>query len=209
MKVLQVGKFYPPHFGGIETFFKNLCEGLSSSGVEVKAIVSSDDSRKSIESMNNIELIRMAKYGDLFSQPIVPEMVFHFGKNAKQYDIVHIHSPNPLAEMSTLLLNRKIPVVLTHHSDVIRQKFLMKIYKSFYRLTLNRTSRIVVATENHIRFSKFLPGYKEKCDVIPYGIDCDYLKMTDKLQSKIDRNKTEIGKYILFVGRLVSHKSDS
>jgi hypothetical protein len=35
MKILQIGKFYPPYFyGGIETLSKNLHEGLRERGMD-------------------------------------------------------------------------------------------------------------------------------------------------------------------------------
>ena len=41
LKILHVGKFYPPHPGGIESHLKTLCEELSNSA-EVEVLVAGD-----------------------------------------------------------------------------------------------------------------------------------------------------------------------
>src|ERR1700746_448128 len=45
LKVLHVGKFYLPHFGGMESHLQTLCEELSKS-IEVEVLVASDRRRR-------------------------------------------------------------------------------------------------------------------------------------------------------------------
>jgi len=72
---------------------------------------------------------------------------------------------------------------------------------------LSGAKQIIVSSENLIRDSKVLQQFKEKCRVIPFGIDANYLKATpaqEELKIKIQKKFGENN--ILFIGRLVKYK---
>ena len=52
----------------------------------------------------------------------------NFGNIYKTYDLIHLHYPYPFADFVILffaILNkRKIKLILTYHSDIVKQKFL-------------------------------------------------------------------------------------
>jgi rhamnosyl/mannosyltransferase len=120
-------------------------------------------------------------------------------------DILHVHMPNPVAEMSYLLAARDRPLVAHFHSDIVRQKFLLRIYapllESFYR----HAARIVVPTPNHINVSPFVSKFKQKCRVVPFGIRLSRFDLTDAIAKKADELRGA-GPAILFIGRLVYYK---
>ena len=88
----------------------------------------------------------------------------------------------------------------------MKQKKLLALYKPILRAFLRRADAIIVATQGHIDGSAFLPPFRDKCVVIPYGIPtAEYLQapaapiLTEKLRGKPLRK-------LLFVGRLVYYK---
>lgn len=206
MKVLQVGKFYYPSPGGIETVLRNLSEGLSHAGDDVTVLCSAEDSRGSDDRIGGVRILRAPRYAQVFSQPLSPSLPRDLRRLASQFDVVHVHSPNPLAETAALALPKTTKLVVSYHSDIVRQKLILPLYAPALRAFLGRAGKIIVATPNHIRHSPFLSPLESKCEVIPYGIDAAPYAPTSELSEKADALRKKYGPYALFVGRLVGYK---
>jgi len=58
MKILHVGKFYPPFFGGIEKVNFDLVEGLNEAGTETDVICFNDKTNGSRPEINNNKVFR-------------------------------------------------------------------------------------------------------------------------------------------------------
>ena len=156
--------------------------------------------------MNGVELVRSGSLGTYFSCPLSFSFIGNFRKMARKADVVHIHVPFPLADAALLLSGYKGKVVVSWHSDIVKQKKLMFFYKPFMRYLLRRADVILTATEGHVKHSLYLPEFKDKCKVLPYGIvPEEYLAvprrpfLTEKATDK-DRVK------VFFTGRLVYYK---
>jgi rhamnosyl/mannosyltransferase len=65
----------------------------------------------------------------------------------------------------------KKPTVVTYHSDIIRQKHLLKLYRPLMKRFLDSADRIVAASPNYLATSDVLTQYRDKTSVIPYGLD--------------------------------------
>src|SRR5580658_10515126 len=74
LEVLHVGKFYPPHMGGIETHLEALCGELRKS-VDVRVIVASDDRSTIEETRDLVPVTRVPTWLTLVSTPLCPAMV--------------------------------------------------------------------------------------------------------------------------------------
>lgn len=207
MKILQIGKFYHPVHGGIETVVQNLAEGLSRNGDEVTVLCSSSQTKNSIESIAGVRVWRSAYFGSLFSQPLTPFLPREIKRLVDEADVVNVHSPNPLAELSLLgFLKNRTPLIVTYHSDIVRQKFLGPMYSPFQRALLERARKIVVPTEYHIKYSSMLRSFSAKCDVIPFGLQGERYVATPHTLEKSASLKGRYGRFVLFVGRLVGYK---
>ncbi|MCM2322543.1 MAG: glycosyltransferase [Oligoflexia bacterium] len=206
MKILMIGKYYHPSHGGIETALRNLALGLRDAGEEVTVLCSSERPVRSDERIEGIRVIRSASYGKLFSQPLNFGLPAELRRLVREHDILHLHSPNPLAETATLAFAGDKPLVLSYHSDIVRQRLLVPFYAPLFRAFLDRTSRVGVATASHIRHSPFLRGLAHKCDIIPYGIDPALYEADAGVLESAAKLRQELGRFVLFVGRLVGYK---
>ena len=207
LKILEVNKAYFPHIGGIETLVKQYSEELGQFDTQVRTLVCCDNRGGSIrERVNGVPVIRAANFGTYFSCPISTQFVKQFRRLSQKADVIHIHMPFPLADFAMLLSGFKGKVVLSWHSDIVKQKKLLTLYKPLLKYLLNRADMIFVATEGHIDGSDFLPEYREKCRILPYGITVeDYLEIERKpiLTEKLtDKNSVKV----FFTGRLVYYK---
>lgn len=203
IKVLQVNKLYCPWIGGVERVVQQIAEGLKDS-TDMKVLVCQQKGRGVIESINGVTVHKASSFGMYFSMPISFDFFIQFFKLSKEADIIHIHMPFPLADLALLLSGYKGRVVLWWHSDIVKQKKLLIIYRPFLKWLLKRADLIMVATKGHVDYSDFLLPYSDKCKVIPFAVDPSLL-----IKSEPDvpvSNKTSITCSILYVGRLVYYK---
>ncbi|WP_456324154.1 glycosyltransferase [Desulfonauticus submarinus] len=206
IKVLQISKFFYPHFGGIERTVRNINIGLKENA-NMKVLTCQVKGKGSKEIIDGIEVFRAGSIGTYFSVPISFTFPFLLKKLSEDRDILHFHLPFPLAVMSYLLVRPKGKVVIWWHSDILRPKNLYKMYKPFLRKFFNRADRIIVATPHHIKNSDILKDFENKCEVIPFGIDIERFNFTEEIKDKVKEIRKKYGsKIILFVGRLVYYK---
>jgi glycosyltransferase involved in cell wall biosynthesis len=201
LKVLQVGKFYDPYRGGIETVLRDLCDELQSR-VELQVLVA-NTSAQTLHEQRAFPVTRVASWGTLLSSSITPS--FPGWMRKLPGDILHVHMPNPVAELSYLMAARNRPLVAHFHSDIVRQKFLLRAYAPLLESFYKRASRILVPTPNHISVSPFVSKFKQKCRVVPYGIRVNRFDLTAVTSKMADQLRSD-GPAILFIGRLVYYK---
>lgn len=168
MRVLHVGKFYPPHWGGMETALKDICEVLAPR-LDLEAVVASDDFRQREETVGGVRLSRLANLGTLFSQPLVTGLLGRLRRASA--DVVHLHEPNPLAMVAFLISGSSSRLVIHYHSDIVRQRRLSRLYRPWLDRGLARAAAIVVGSQELIDSSEVLAPWRHKCVVIPFGID--------------------------------------
>lgn len=204
MKILQVSKLYPPVIGGVENHLCLLANELKDK-VETKVLVANTRLKTEIKKEKSLEIIRVASLGRLFSLPLAFSLPLWFKRMNR--DILHFHLPFPLAVISYLLMRPKGKVVVTYHSDIIRQRLSKVFYRPFLMKFLKRTDCIITSSQNLRDNSPVLKRFKEKCRIIPFGIDLEEFRLTSEIAKKAQEIKEKYkGPLLLFVGRLVSYK---
>ncbi len=202
LKVLQVGKFYPPHMGGIETHLQALCGELQRR-VDLRVIVASDSDHPVEESIDGVRISRVPTRLTFASTPLCPGMVQAIGRS--DADIVHLHLPNPTAVLAYLSSGHRGCLVVTYHGDTVRQKVLATLFAPFLHTVLRKASAIIATTHDYLRTSTVLARHLDRCHVIPLGIAlepferCDPAAVAEVRQRYGDR-------LILSVGRMVYYK---
>ncbi len=201
-RILQVGKFYPPHMGGIETHLQNLCRELARSN-EVHAIVANDGPGTTAEMDGPVYVRRVGTKFNFASASFCPGLIPAIA--ATDADILHLHLPNPTATLAVLASGFRGPIVTTYHSDVIRQKMLGAAFEPFLRMILHRSSYIICTSQRYLDTSPALARFRDKCTVVPYGIPC--IGMADAEPREIARVRQRYGsRLIVAVGRMVYYK---
>jgi glycosyltransferase involved in cell wall biosynthesis len=202
LKVLHVGKFYPPHMGGIETHLQALCGELCKLA-DVRVTVASDDRTGSEELLDGVRVTRVPTQFTLAAAPICAGMVANIRDSGA--DIVHIHLPNPIAVLAYLASKHRGHLIASYHSDTVRQRFLGAAFEPFLHAALRRSSAIVAASAEYQRTSPVLARYQDRCHVIPYGIAVDQFQHFDS--AAVAQIRKQYGeRLVLAVGRLVYYK---
>jgi rhamnosyl/mannosyltransferase len=206
MRILELGKFYPPDRGGIETLLRIWCEGFVAAGDEVDCVVANRSARTERSRINGVRVHRLASLGMAMSTSICPS----YPTTPYRYpaDLIHAHFPNPLADVACVMAPPKLPIVVTWHSDIVRQKSVLRLYRPLQDALLRRATRIVVATPNHLTYSDCLPAFADKVVVIPFGLDLRRFEPQSVNQQRVaDLKHSAAGRPVLLnVGRLVGYK---
>lgn len=206
VRILQINKLYYPVTGGIERVVQQVAEGLKNQ-TDMKVLVCREKGKKTVEIINGIKVYRAGSFGILFSMPLSPSFIIQLRRLSKDRDVLHFHMPFPLGDIAYILSGYKGKVVVWWHSDIVRQKKLMKIYAPIMKKFLDRVDVIVVATQGHIEGSDYLSAYRDKCVVIPYGVEKSIEKEAYRyLSTKTSNDKDNKAVNMLFVGRLVYYK---
>ncbi len=202
IRILQVGKFYPPEYGGMENHLHVLCNELRDS-VEQSVLVANKSRQSLTETVDGISVTRLGALMDFFGAPVCPSMVQAL--RSTDADLLHIHLPNPLAILSYLASGFEGPLVFTYHSDIVRQKLLGSAFTTILHRALNRASAIIATSEKYIETSSVLQAHREKCHVIPLGIPLERFHSPDP--HIVDWIRNQYGPSIVVaVGRLVHYK---
>jgi rhamnosyl/mannosyltransferase len=124
-------------------------------------------------------------------------------------DIVNLHFPYPWGELSWLQAHPDIPMVLSYHSDIVRQKKMLAVYKPFLEAALDRADVITTSSPNLRDGSPFLSTRAEKVRIVDYGLHVDDIaEPPASVLARAEQIRAEHGgrKIVLFVGRLVYYK---
>jgi rhamnosyl/mannosyltransferase len=200
MKILQIGKFFPPyHYGGIETSSKELHEGLRRRNVY-------NDFIGFLPKLytNDIvidEYVYLCKTDiDIFSTQFSINFIKKWGMIKDIYDIVFINMPHPFANLViTIFPPKNAKIVLWWHSDIVKQKILLMLYKPFLISLIKKSVAVIVPTNTHIDKSDFAKYLIPKKRIIPFP----HKIMKIKPYSYTLKD----GKYVIFsCGRLIYYK---
>jgi glycosyltransferase involved in cell wall biosynthesis len=206
MKVVHLFKdYFPPTTGGIEQHMRVLCSGLAKT-CDVTVLVPSRSLHRREDVVDGVRVVRVPEWGRYAAVPFCPTMPRALARLAP--DIVHLHFPNPMGDLAWLLGTRRVPLVISYHADVIRQRRLLPLYTPILTRTFGAARRILVAAPDNIASSPVLPRYKDRCTVIPYGIDLDAFTLREHEAEVVVARRAAFGPdpLILFVGVLRPYK---
>ena len=211
MRILHVGKFYPPVAGGMERFLADLVEAQRAAGHEVAVLVHED--RRNPGRDDPEWLMRCPVWFQLIFAPVSPRFPFWLLAALRRHrpEVLHIHMPNVSAFWALLLFAaRRIPWVVHWHSDVEPSKFRLSLrlgyphYFIFERALLERAESIIVTSPQYLEASKVLQPWAPKCHVIPLGVAPSRLpEIPEGGTAGLWRGE---GLRILSVGRLAYYK---
>lgn len=215
MKVVHLGKYYPPFFGGIENFMAELIEQQGRQGHSVAAIVHHHHHKyRSFEhhTANKADIYRVASYGQLAYAPVSPGFGYALNKVIKKHqpDVLHLHLPNLSAFWCLFsLAARKIPWVVHWHADVLgnvpdlKIKLLYPLYRVFETALLKRAAKVIATSPVYFDSSAPLKSFKDKVVVIPLGLP------DQKMPIETPASPINSSLRLLMVGRLTYYKGHS
>ena len=208
MRVLHIYKDYAPVMGGIENHIALLAQAQRAQGIDVRVLVTNTGAETVETEINGVPVVKTGRQLNISSAPISLAFYPWLRRLEQGIDITHAHLPYPPGELGHMLLGRSRGLVLSYHSDIVRQKVLGAVYSPFLRVLLRQADRISVSNPAYIRTSPFLSRVADKCSVIPFGIDLNDFAATPALRQQAAEVRARYAPkpLLIFVGRLRHYK---
>ncbi|MBF8637495.1 glycosyltransferase family 4 protein [Pseudomonas fulva] len=206
MKVLHFFKtYYPDSMGGIEQVIFQIAEGTQAHGIEPEVLYLSSRGAARNEPVAN-HLTHRAKLDlHVASTGFSLSAFKDFAELARKADIVHFHFPWPYMDLVHFATRLNKPTVVSYHSDIVKQKWLLKLYQPLMNRFFSSVDRVVASSPNYAAHSPVLTQFKDKVSIIPYGLDrSTYPKASAE---KLAYWRQRLGeRFFLFVGALRYYK---
>ena len=208
MKVLHVYRtYFPDSQGGLEEVIRQICLASADHGVTSRVFTLSDEPFPKVLPRVEADVIRVRKTFEIASCGFALTGMRRFAKQVEWADIVHYHYPWPFSDMMYLMVGRKRPSILTYHSDVVRQQFLLSVYRPLMSRYLAAMDMIVATSPNYFATSEVLTEFADKVEVIPIGLDePSYPAIHEQNQDLADARAKYGEEFFLFVGVLRYYK---
>lgn len=182
-----------------------LASGSVGIGIDSTVLSLTPKKVERVVEVNGHQVFRCRSNFKIASTDFSLSSLWQFNELAKKADIVHYHFPWPFMDLAHLVVNHNKPSVVTYHSDIVKQKILLKLYRPLMTKFLNSMDAIVATSPNYRVTSDVLQLHQNKVEVIPIGLD-------KKLYPTINLERVQywreiLGeKFFLFIGVLRYYK---
>lgn len=200
LRILHLSKFLPGYAGGLEAVVAMQASAALRLGHEVAiAGVAPPRSRALASAQTGVRELPMASRGELGPVSLSLDY-FRLGAELARADIVHVHMPNPLAELALLLhrgpRGRVVPVV---HAGILRFPPLNKLWEALIqRQVLAGADTVVACAAEMFTAWEFLAPFEDKAFVMPFAVP-EPPRVTPRRSGRARHE-------LLAIGRLVPYK---
>jgi rhamnosyl/mannosyltransferase len=206
LRVLHFYKtYYPDSVGGIEQVIRQLAVGTTHLGA--RNVVLSLSRAKDLEPIQfeGHTVVRVPLDFEIASNGFSMAALQALARLAAECDVVHYHFPWPFMDLAHFLARVNKPSIVTYHSDIVRQKLLLRLYQPLKQRFLRSVDAIVATSPNYMASSPVLERYRDKTRIITYGLDKTTYPPPAAERLAYWRDKVGT-KFFLFVGVLRYYK---
>lgn len=222
MRVLHIGKYYPPFAGGIENFMADLLPALQAQQVAVAALVHDEQAPRASAATDpaepgTIPIYRAPAHGRLLYAPISPAFPLWLQRALRGFkpDLLHLHLPNTSAFWALALpAARRIPWVIHWHADVVSSQIDRRLglayraaYRPFEQRLLAASQAVIATSPPYLDASTALARWRQRCHIVPLGLDAG--RIPDPTPTALQRAEAlwgATGFRVLAIGRLTYYK---
>lgn len=223
MRVLHLGKYYPPALGGIELHVQALAQGQARLGAEVTVLAVNHEhkgedatyrgsarTRTLEEDDGPVRVVRVGRLGTVWGKlSLAPRLPLLLARLGREADLIHLHCRNPTMSAGLRALPRlPAPLVITHHSDVAKQRVLRRALLSLEDPLYRKAKRILATSPAYAQASPVLQRHMERVRALPLGIDlAPFASPSAAAQAEAKALRERYpGPLWLMVGRLIYYK---
>lgn len=207
LRVLIFGRYADENYGGVERHAHGLVRALAEDVEFVNVAALRGSSSVSAQWACRTEGVRSLAM--VASTPICPMMPLAVRRlhRERKFQLIHLHFPDPMSHLSAAFgVPEDVPVVVTWHSDIVRQRNIFKLYRPFLRKLMARAKVVIAATPAHFSSMPQLAELTrpEQRVTVPYGFDFDPLRIPHPKAEAL--RAAHCGRIIFALGRHVYYK---
>jgi rhamnosyl/mannosyltransferase len=223
MRVIHLGKYYPPSPGGIESHTQALARAQAELGARVQVVVvnhAAADGRDATfdhytptpwaeDADGPVRITRVGRLANVAKLDVAPGLLALLERLLRDPpDVWHLHAPNVTMMLAVLACRRIRPLVIAHHSDIVRQRFLGRVVRPLEVALYRRSARILPTSPHYAEGSPLLQWFASKLTPVPLGSDlAPFLSPSGPARECAERFRAEwAGPVWLSVGRLIYYK---
>jgi glycosyltransferase involved in cell wall biosynthesis len=207
LRIVHLGKYYPPAPGGMEAHVQTLARAQAALGASVRVVcVNHQPGPTRIERDAKVIVLRCRRWVSAAKIDLCPALFYHL--RDLQVDVFHVHVPNPSMILACLFARPKTPVVVTYHSDHVRQRFRSRLFRPFEQRFYRNVLAILATSPHYAAGSTFLQAHVDRLRVLPHGIDARPF-LEPRLEDRQEANRIRHhyqGPLWLACGRLTYYK---
>jgi rhamnosyl/mannosyltransferase len=205
MKILHVYKtFLGDTMGGVEQVIAQLAAS-SNANIQHTVVSLSTEGYSDTQHASGVRHIRYPQTLSIASNPMSIALWRAFSTLIQPYDVIHYHFPWPFADLMHSAARVNKPCVVTYHSDVVKQKYWLRLYQPLMHHFLARVTRIVATSPQYLATSPVLQQYQHKVSVIPIGLNKQHYPALSSLREQYWRER--LGpRFFLFIGVMRYYK---
>jgi rhamnosyl/mannosyltransferase len=180
MRVLHFYKtYFPDSVGGIEQVIRQMCVSTSRLGVQPEVLTLTRQTSNLELEFEGHQVHRVTQNIEIASNAISVAAFRQLARLAEQADVVHYHFPWPFMDLAHFVARVRKPTLVTYHSDIVRQKKLLRLYQPLLHRFLSSVDAIVATSPNYLASSPTLQRHREKTRIITYGLDRNLYPQSD------------------------------
>jgi rhamnosyl/mannosyltransferase len=221
--VVHLGKYYPPATGGIETHTQTLARAQAALGADVTVVVVNHEDvagrdvtferlgrTPAAENRDGpVRVIRAGRWANVAKLDVAPGLVGVLRRLLRDPpDVWHLHTPNVTMMLALAAVPRLKKLVVTHHSDIVRQRILKHAVRPLEAMTYARADRILSTSPAYTAGSELLQRFADKVTTLPLALDLTPFQMPSaSALAHAERFRAGWGSPLwLCVGRLIYYK---
>lgn len=206
MRIAHVTATFLPYYSGTGMVCYHNAVGLAQLGHDV-TVITADYPRGAFISAPEITVRRLPVTLRIGNAPLLPELL-----RLKNFDIVHLHHPFIFGDLLlwAAIKARGIPLVLTHHNDLIGDGLRPLLFDSYSavatRLLFGTAAKLAAVSLDHAAHCRLAPLFRRRWDdvvEIPNGVDAKLFRPDiDSQAVRQQHNIPADAAVVLFVGVL-------
>jgi len=208
IRVCHLGKYYSPAHGGIERTVRSLAHAQARIGCSVRVICMDHERGRAtrVEQDGPVEVVRLRRAASFCKIDHCPDLLRVLRDS--EADLLHLHTPNPSMILGLMFSGDRRPLVVSHHSDVIKQRLRHLLFGPFERACCDRARLVLAMSPPYVAGSALLRRCTDRVAVLPIGLElAPFLDPSPEVVAHRDLlRRTYPGPLWFFCGRLVYYK---